>query len=63
MDDFINDDLIPDGDCEVASGSAYLPDPVPLEAEEEKSEREGFDAVVIRGSCRNVCENVPAPDC
>jgi hypothetical protein len=40
FNDFIKDDLIPSGDGQVASGSASLPDPVALETEEEKLERE-----------------------
>ena len=40
FNDFIKDDLIPSGDGQVASGSAPLPDPVALETEEEKLERE-----------------------
>ena len=40
FNDFIKDDLIPTCDGQVASGSASLPDPVVLETEEEKLERE-----------------------
>ena len=40
FNDFIKDDFIPDGDGQVASGSASLPDSVALETGEQKLERE-----------------------
>ena len=36
--DFIKDDFIPEGDCQVESGSASLPDLVVLETEEQMLE-------------------------
>ena len=38
--DFIKNDFIQEGDGQVASGSASLPDPVSLETEEQRLERE-----------------------
>ena len=38
--DFIKDDFIPEGDGQVASGSASLPDPVVLETEEQTLEKD-----------------------
>ena len=38
--DFIKDDCIPEGDGQVASGSASIPDPVVLETEERMLERQ-----------------------
>ena len=40
FNDFIQDDFIPDGDGQVSSGSASLPDPVALETEEQTLERQ-----------------------
>ena len=50
FNDFIKDDFIPEGDGQVASGSASLPDPVVLETEEhmlesERNERDVLDAL------------------
>jgi hypothetical protein len=50
FNDFIQDDFIPEGDGQVASGSASLPDPVALETEEqrlkrEQNERDVFEAL------------------
>jgi hypothetical protein len=38
MNHDFNHDFIPEGDCQVASGSASLPDPVDLETEEQRLE-------------------------
>ena len=40
FNDFIKDDFIPEGDGQVASGSAFLPEPLVLETEEHMLERE-----------------------
>ncbi len=40
FNDFIEDDFIPQGHGQVASGSASLPDPAVLETEEQRLERE-----------------------
>ena len=40
FNDFIKDDFIPEGDDQVLSGSASLPDPVVLEREDQILERE-----------------------
>ena len=36
FNDFIRDDFISEGDGQVASGSAFLPDPVASETEEQR---------------------------
>ncbi len=38
FNDFIRDDFIPEGDAQIAWGSASLPDPVALETEERRGE-------------------------
>jgi hypothetical protein len=45
LNDFIKDDLIPEGHGHVASGS--LPDPVALETEEQTLEREQNESDVL----------------
>jgi len=47
MNDFIKDDLIPDGDGQVATGFASLLDPVALETEEQRLEREKNERAVF----------------
>ena len=47
MHDFINDDLIPDGDGQVATGFASLLAPVALETEEQRLEREKNERAVV----------------
>ncbi len=64
--DFIKDDFIPAGDGQVASGSASLPDPVALETEEQRLEREQNERDVLEALGDYKCdagmsvENVPA---
>jgi hypothetical protein len=43
--ELIKNDFIPEGDGQVASGSASLPDPVALETEEQTLEREQSTSV------------------
>ena len=47
FNDFIKDDFIPEGDGQVASGSASLPNPVALETEEQRLEREQNERDVL----------------
>ena len=54
FNDFIKDDCIPEGDGQVASGSASIPDPVVLETEErmlerQQNERDVLDALRLLG--------------
>ncbi len=64
--DFIKDDCIPEGDGQVASGSASLPDPVVVEAEEQMLEREQDERDVLEALGEYKCdagmsvEDVPA---
>ena len=66
---FIKDDFIPEGDGQVAtvaSGSAFLPDPVVLETEEQMLEREQDERDVLEALGEYKCdagmsvEDVPA---
>ena len=65
FNDFIKDDFIPEGDGQVASGSASLPDPVALETEEQRLEREQNERDVLEAlgdykcDARMSVENVP----
>ena len=47
FNDFIKDYFIPEGDGQVASGSVSLPDPVPLETEEQRLESEQNERDVL----------------
>ena len=47
FNDFIKDICIPEGDGQVASGSASVPDPVALETEEQRLEREQNERGVL----------------
>jgi hypothetical protein len=67
FNDFINEnDFIPEGDGQVASGAASLPDPVALETEEQRLEREQNESDVLEALGDHKCdigmsvENVPA---
>ncbi len=66
FNDFIKVDFIPQGDGQVASGSASLPDPVALETEEQTLEREENERDVLEALGEYKCdagmsvENVPA---
>ncbi len=67
FNDFIKDDFIPEGDGQVASGSASLPDPVVLETEEQMLEREQNERDVLSDALDEYkcdsgmsIENVPA---
>ena len=66
FNDFIKDDFIPEGDGQVASGSASLPDPVALQTEEHTLEREQNERDVLEALGEYKCdagmsvENVPA---
>jgi hypothetical protein len=66
FNDFIKDDCIPQGDGQVASGSASLPDPVVLETEEHMLEREQNERDVLDALGKYKCdagmsvEDVPA---
>jgi hypothetical protein len=59
-------DFIPEGDGQVAPGSASLPDPVALETEEQRLEREQNERDVLEALGDYKCdagisvENVPA---
>ena len=63
---FIQDDFIPEGDGQVASGSESLPDPVALETEEQTLEREQNESDVLEALgqykyyARIFVKNVPA---
>ena len=46
FNDFIKDDFIQEGDGQVASGNASLPDPVALETEEQGLEREQNERIL-----------------
>jgi hypothetical protein len=50
---FIKDDLIQEGDGQVASGSEFLPDPVTLETEEQRLEREPQNEHDVLGGHRD----------
>jgi hypothetical protein len=45
---FIYDDFIPEGDGQVASGSASLPDPVALETEEQRLEESRMSMMFLK---------------
>ena len=68
FNDFIKDVFIPEGDGQVASGSASLPDPVALETEEQRLEREQNERDVLEALGDYKCdagmsvENLPAVD-
>jgi hypothetical protein len=47
FNDFIKNDFIPEGDGQVASGSASLPDPVALEVEERRGSKESRMSVMF----------------
>ena len=49
FNDFTKDGFIPEGGCQVASGSVFLPetDPVPLETEEQTLERKQNECDVL----------------
>jgi len=47
FNDFIKDDFLPEGHGQVASGSASLPDPVALETEVQRLEREQNERDVL----------------
>ena len=47
FNDFIKGNCIPEGDCQVASGSASLPDRAVLETEEQMLEREQNERDVL----------------
>ena len=56
FNDFIKDDFIPEGDGQVASGSASLPDPVALETEEQRLEREQNERDVLEALGAYKCD-------
>ena len=56
VNDFIKDDCIPEGDGQVASGSASLPDPVVVEAEEQMLEREQNERDVLEALGEYKCD-------
>ncbi len=66
LEDVVFNDFIPDGDGQVSSGSASLPDPVALETVEQTLEREqnGSDVLEALGEYKSYDgisdENVPA---
>jgi hypothetical protein len=66
FNDFIKNNCIPEGDGQVESGSASLPDPVVLETEEQMFEREQNERDVLDVLGEYKCdagmsvENVPA---
>ncbi len=66
FNDFIKDDCIPEGDGQVESGSASLPDPVVLETEEQMHEKEQTERDVLDVLGEYKCDfgmsvkNVPA---
>jgi hypothetical protein len=63
---FIKDDFYPEGDGQVASGSASIPDSVALETEEQRLEREQNERDVLEALGDYKCdagmsvENVPS---
>jgi hypothetical protein len=63
FNDFIKDDFIPEGDGQVASGSASIPNPVALETEEQKLEREQNEHDVLEAlgeyKCLDQCSLLP----
>ena len=65
FNDFIKDYFIPEGDGQVASGSASLSDPVTLETQEQTLEREQNERDVLEALDEYKCdtgmsvENVP----
>ena len=66
FNDFIKDNVIPESDGQVASGSESLPDPVVLETEEQLLEREQNERDVLDALGEYKCdpgmsvEDVPA---
>ena len=62
----MKDDSRPEGDSQVASGSASLPDPVALETEEQTLEREQNERDLLEALGEHKCDpgmsvkNVPA---
>jgi hypothetical protein len=48
FNDFIEDDFIPEGDGQVVSGSASLPDPVSLETEDQTIEKGRMIAMFLK---------------
>jgi hypothetical protein len=66
FNDFIKDDFIQEGDGQVASGNASLPDPVALETEEQGLEKEQNEHNDLEALGAYKCdagmsvENVPA---
>jgi len=59
FNDFIKDDFISEGDGQVASGSASLPDPVALETAEQTLEREQNERDVLEALGEYKC----VPEC
>ena len=66
FNDFIKDDCIPEGDDQVASGSASLLDPVVLETEEQMLDRKQNERAILEALGEYKCdagmsvEDVPA---
>ncbi len=56
FNNFIKDDFIPEGDGQVVSGSASLPDPVVLETEELTLEREQDERDVLEALDEYKCD-------
>jgi hypothetical protein len=56
FNDFIKDYFIPEGDCQVASGFAFLPDPVALETQEQRLEREQNERDVLEALGEYKCD-------
>ena len=57
FNDVIKDDCIPEGDGQVASDSASLPDPVVLETEEQMLERQQNERDVLDALGEYKCGN------
>jgi hypothetical protein len=56
FNDFIKDDFIPEGDGQVVSGSASLPDPVVLETKDLTLEREQDERDVLEALDEYKCD-------
>jgi hypothetical protein len=56
FNDFIKDDCIPEGDDQVASGSASLLDPVVLETEEQMFDRKQNEHAILEALGEYKCD-------
>jgi hypothetical protein len=63
FNDFIKDDFIPEGDGQVAPGSASIPDPVSLETDEQTLQREQNERDVLEALVTNKPSHQPNGVC